>query len=130
MPKQSDALRLKIEKFQKYFEANLLDGNNIHTESKGTILSAQSVFEVVVEYITDVEALFTKELKEVERKTAKEIRTIFDMSEFDPTGTMMDEHMMARTPGEIEDGKRYNRDHAWAALSAQSKIDKYIAELT
>lgn len=61
-------------------------------------------------------------------RTAKEIRAIFDMSEFDPTGTMMDKHMMARTPEEVAAGKQYNFDHAWAAMSAQGKIDKYIEE--
>lgn len=41
----------QVKDFKKYFEANLLDSNNIHTESKNTMLSAQYVYEVVSEYL-------------------------------------------------------------------------------
>lgn len=37
--------------FKKYFEANLLDGTDI-TESSGTMLSAQDVYEVMGEYFS------------------------------------------------------------------------------
>lgn len=43
---------LNISQFKAYFEANLLDGNDIHTDSKGTMLSAQEVYKVIVEYLT------------------------------------------------------------------------------
>lgn len=38
--------------FKAYFEANLLDGNDIHLESKGTMLNAQNVYEVISEYLS------------------------------------------------------------------------------
>lgn len=76
----------------------------------------------IQDIITSHEELLTKARLE----TAQQIRATFDMVEFDITGTMMDEHMMRRTPGEVADGRRYNSDHAWAAMSAQAKIDEFV----
>jgi len=67
--------------------------------------------------------------KEVEVSEAKTIRALFDMSEFDPGGTMFDPHMMSRSPEYIAESRQYNSDHAWACMSAQGKIDKHIAKL-
>lgn len=57
---------------------------------------------------------------------AQNIRNLFDMVPFNPTGTVLDHHMARRTTEEIEAGRQYNLDHSWAALSAQSTIDEYL----
>jgi hypothetical protein len=53
----------------------------------------------------------------------------FDMAEWMPEGTMMDPHMMARSKEEVDFAKRYNQDHAWAALYAQDKLKKRLATM-
>jgi hypothetical protein len=63
------------------------------------------------------------------RQTEREaIRALFDMSEFDIGGTMLDPHMMSRSKEYVAESRQYNSDHAWAAMCAQAKIDAYIKD--
>ena len=71
---------------------------------------------------TELQALIDKRVA----LEVTKIRSLFNMSEFNHIGTMKDKHMLTRAPEEVEESKRYNRDHSWANMYAQGKIDKYI----
>lgn len=61
--------------FKKWFEANFLDGNEIYTESRETMISAMDVYETIS---PKIQSLILAELKKVRQAGYDDMHQTYD----------------------------------------------------